>query len=186
MSGVLASFAEYFADGPEDVHLVLAGADVSEVADDPEGAEVLQECLTQWRGLPQQVRRRIHLAALPMEDADENAVIVNALQRHARVVVQKSLKEGFGLTVTEALWKGTPVIASAVGGIRDQIVDGRDGLLLEDPRDLEGLARLIRTVLDDEGLASRLGRAGHERAKDQFLGDRHLIQYVDLFAGLVG
>ncbi|HEX5533185.1 MAG TPA: glycosyltransferase [Actinomycetales bacterium] len=185
MSGVLTSFAEYFADGPEDVHLVLAGGEVSQVADDPEGAEVLEECLAQWRGLPAHVRRRTHLAALPMEDWDENALIVNALQRHARVVVQKSLMEGFGLTVTEALWKGTPVIASAVGGIRDQIVDGRDGLLLEDPRDLEGLARLIKRVLDDEGLASRLGRAGHERAKDQFLGDRHLIQYVDLFAGLI-
>jgi trehalose synthase len=185
MSGVLTSFAEYFADGPEDVHLVLAGGEVSEVADDPEGAEVLEECMTQWRGLPEHVRRSTHLAALPMEDGDENAVIVNALQRHARVVVQKSLQEGFGLTVTEALWKGTPVIASAVGGIRDQIVDGRDGLLLEDPRDLKGLADLIRTVLDDEGLASRLGRGGHQRAKEQFLGDRHLIQYVDLFAGLV-
>jgi trehalose synthase len=186
MSGVLTCFAGYFADGPEGVHLVLAGGEVSQVADDPEGAEVLKECMTQWRGLPAHVRRRAHLAALPMEDWDENAVIVNALQRHARVVVQKSLMEGFGLTVTEALWKGTPVIATAVGGIRDQIVDGRDGLLLEDPRDLKGLAELIKTVLDDAGLASRLGRGGKARAKDQFLGDRHLIQYVDLFAGLVG
>ncbi len=185
MSGVLTSFARYFADGPEDVHLVLAGGEVSKVADDPEGAEVLEECMAQWRGLPEHVRRRAHLAALPMEDGDDNAVIVNALQRHASVVVQKSLMEGFGLTVTEALWKGTPVIASAVGGIRDQIVDGRDGLLLEDPRDLDGLAELIRRVLDDAGLASRLGRGGKERAKDQFLGDRHLIQYVDLFAGLI-
>ena len=75
-----------------------------------------------------------------MDDIDENAIIVNALQRHATVVVQKSLVEGFGLTVTEAMWKSRPVLASAVGGIQDQIVDGTDGVLLPDPYDLPGFA----------------------------------------------
>jgi trehalose synthase len=70
-----------------------------------------------------------------MEDLDENAVMVNALQRHARVVVQKSIAEGFGLTVTEAMWKSRPVVASSVGGIGEQIVDGKSGILLDDPRD---------------------------------------------------
>lgn len=186
MTGVLTAFAEHLSRDRTDVHLMLAGPDVTGVSDDPEGAQVLAECTERWRALPADVRERVHLAQLPMDDVDENAVMVNALQRHALVVAQKSLVEGFGLTVTEALWKGTPVVASAVGGISDQIVDGRDGLLLDDPRDLPGFAALLRRVLDDAGLAARLGAGGRARALDQFLGDRHLAQYVDLFAGLIG
>ena len=94
------------------------------MADDPEGAEVFDEVEAAWRELPRGSRRRVHLALLPMDDADENAVIVNALQRRADVVAQKSLAEGFGLTVAEAMWKGRPVVASRVGGIQDQIEDG--------------------------------------------------------------
>ena len=89
------------------------------------------EAETAWRELPSSVRRRVHLALLPMEDADENAVMVNALQRRADIVVQKSLAEGFGLTVAEAMWKGRPVVASAVGGIQDQIEDGKTGWLVD-------------------------------------------------------
>jgi trehalose synthase len=106
--GVLAGFAEHVHLEEEDPHLVLAGPDVAAVADDPEGAEVLAEVDAVWHSLPRAVRRRVHLALLPMEDSDENAVIVNALQRRADVVVQKSLAEGFGLTVSEAMWKGRP------------------------------------------------------------------------------
>ena len=113
----------------DEPHLVLVGPDVTAVADDPEGAEVLAEVEAAWRDAARApIRRRVHLALLPMEDADENAVIVNALQRRADVVVQKSLAEGFGLTVAEAMWKGRPVVASRVGGIQDQIEDGRDRL----------------------------------------------------------
>ena len=72
-----------------------------------------------------------------MEDPSENALVINALQRHAAVVVQKSLAEGFGLTVAEALWKRRPVVASAVGGIVDQVIHDETGLLVDDPRDLE-------------------------------------------------
>jgi trehalose synthase len=167
---------------PDDAHLMLVGPDVAGVADDPEGAEVLEECRTKSRELPASVRSRVHLACLPMDDADENALIVNAIQRHACVVVQKSLVEGFGLTVTEALWKGRPVIASAVGGIQDQITDGRDGVLLTDPRDLDGFAAALRALLVDPQAAARLGGAGQLRARGEFLGDRHLAQYVNLFA----
>ena len=109
--GVLAGFAEHVHAG-EDPHLVLAGPDVAAVADDPEGAEVLGEVEQAWLELPRSVRRRVHLALLPMDDPDENAIIVNALQRRADVVVQKSIAEGFGLTVAEAMWKGRPVVAS--------------------------------------------------------------------------
>ena len=89
------------------------------------------------------MQRRIHLCSLPMDDIDENAYLVNALQRHATVVVQKSLVEGFGLTVTEPMWKGKPVVASRVGGIQDQIVDGESGLLLDDPGDLDEFAAAL-------------------------------------------
>jgi trehalose synthase len=135
--------------------------------------------------LPADVQGRVHLISLPMDDVDENAHLVNALQRRATVVVQKSLVEGFGLTVTEAMWKGRPVIASAVGGIRDQIVDGVHGLLLEDPHDLEAFGDALQQVLEDDAFATKLGEAARERVLDHFLGDRHLIQYVDLFALLV-
>ncbi len=186
MPGVMAGFARLVADDPDErAHLMLVGPEVSGVADDPEGASVLAHCREEWKLLPLAVRDRIHLASVPMDDVDENATIVNAVQRHAHVVVQKSLVEGFGLTVTEAMWKGRPVLASRVGGIADQIVDGRDGLLLDDPTDLDGFSTLLRRVLGDDELAERLGAAGRERVLEEFLGDRHLDQYVDLFARLV-
>ena len=81
-------------------------------------------------------RERVHLACLPMDDLEENAAIVNALQRRADVVVQKSIAEGFGLTVAEAMWKARPVVASRIGGIQDQIVDGVSGILLDNPTEL--------------------------------------------------
>jgi len=121
-----------------------------------------------------------------MDDVDENAHLVNALQHHASVVVQKSLVEGFGLTVTEPMWKGRPVVASRVGGIEDQIVDGESGLLLDDPHDLERFTALVRKLLMDEALAGRLGIAARERVRDKFLGDRHMRQYVDLIGKLLG
>jgi trehalose synthase len=187
MVGVLEGFARAERAGlDDDVHLVLAGPAVAGVSDDPEGAEVLAECQAAWEELPEDLRRRVHLAVLPMDDVDENAVLVNALQRHATVVVQKSLVEGFGLTVTEAMWKGSPVVASAVGGIQDQIADGVDGVLLADPTDLDAFASALAGLLADPERAARIGAAGRERVRAQFLGDRHLIQYVELFAGLLG
>src|SRR5690606_16174598 len=110
-------------------------------------------------------RSRVHLACLPMADVEENAAIVNALQRHATVVVQKSLQEGFGLTISEAMWKARPVIGSAVGGVLDQILDGENGLLLPDPRDLQEFGRLVRRVLDDRALADRLGSAARQHVR---------------------
>jgi trehalose synthase len=120
-----------------------------------------------------------------MDDIDENAHLVNALQRYATVVVQKSLVEGFGLTVTEPMWKARPVIASRVGGIQDQIVDGESGLLLDDPHDLDAFASRLIGLLRDPVLGSRLGAAAQERVRDHFLGDRHLVQYVELFERLL-
>ena len=116
---------------------------MSGVADDPEGELLWAETVAQWRALPHDVRARVELATLPMDDPVENALVINALQRHATVVVQKSLAEGFGLTVAEAMWKSRPVVASAVGGIVDQIADGETGLLVQDPRDLESFGHAV-------------------------------------------
>jgi trehalose synthase len=176
--GVLHAFAEHVPP-QTNAHLVLAGPDVAAVADDPEGAEVLEEVEQALRDLPSESRRRVHLAGLPMDDADENAAIVNALQRRSDVVVQKSLAEGFGLTVSEAMWKGRPVVAGAVGGIQDQIDDGRSGFLV-DPRDLDAFGKRVRELLEDPPKAERMGAAAQIAVRDHFLGARHLGQWVEL------
>ena len=120
-----------------------------------------------------------------MEDPEENAVIVNALQRRADIVVQKSIAEGFGLTVAEAMWKARPVVASAVGGIQDQIVDGESGVLVQ-PNDLELFAAAVVELLRSPERAEWIGHNARERVRDAFLGARHLAQYVDLFEDVRG
>jgi trehalose synthase len=115
-----------------------------------------------------------------MDDLEENAAIVNALQRRADVIVQKSLAEGFGLTVAEGMWKGRPVIASRIGGIQDQIVDGVSGVLLNDPLDLEEFGGAVRRLLDDPVAAEAIGREARARVRSHFLGVRSLTQYLDL------
>lgn len=185
MLGVMHGFVENVLDGT-DAHLVLAGPVVTAVADDPEAADVLGEVTEQWRALPHAARSRVQLVCLPLVDVEENAAIVNALQRHADVVVQKSLAEGFGLTVTEALYKGTPVVASAVGGITDQITDGVNGRLVKDPTDLAEFGAAVREMLDDPLAAGRLGAAGHERAVEEFLPDTHLAQWQQVLLQAMG
>jgi trehalose synthase len=183
MAGVMRGFADHVAPaGPW--HLVLAGPAVAEVSDDPEGAEVYHECVAQWQALPAAVRRRVLLVTLPLDDVDENAAMVNALQRQATVIAQKSLAEGFGLTVAEGMWKGRPTTGSAVGGIQDQIVDGT-GILLPDPTDLPAFGAAVRELLARPDLAGRMGAAAHAHVAANFLGDRHLLHYANLFDSLI-
>jgi trehalose synthase len=181
--GVLRGFAEHLAD--TDAHLLLAGPSVAAVTDDPEGAEVLAEVDAYRAELEPAVRRRVHMATLPMDDIQENAAIVNAIQRRSDVVVQKSLAEGFGLTVAEAMWKSRPVVATRAGGIQDQITDGESGILLDDPHDLGALGDALRRLLDDPGYARRLGDAARQRVEEEFLGTRSLIDYERLLADLL-
>ena len=183
MAGVMRGFVQH-VDPSLGAHLLLCGPAVDGVADDPEAAEVLAECKDLWRELADTARGRVHLACIPMTDLDENASIVNAIQRHASVVVQKSLAEGFGLTVAEAMWKRKPVVASAVGGIVDQIEDGTHGRLVDDPTDLQAFGAAIESLLRDREEAGRLALNAHERVTDEFLGDRHLEQYAALFEQL--
>ncbi len=184
MEGVLHAFAEH-VDRAYGAHLMLVGPAVHGVSDDPEGGQVLDECIAAWLALPQSVRTRIHLACVPMHDPDEAAVIVNALQRHATVVTQKSLAEGFGLTVVEAMWKQRPVVATRVGGIVDQISDGENGYLIDDPSDFAGFGQAINRLLADPALAQRIGVTAYETAHRDFLGDSHLEHYATLFAALL-
>src|SRR4029079_19208635 len=186
MAGGVQGFAEHLGDLPDDVHLMLVGPDSAGVSDDPESLEVLAECEELWAAQPADAQARLHLLSLPMDDVDENAHLVNALQHHATVVVQKSLAEGFGLTVTEPMWKGRPVVASRLGGIGDQIVDGDCGLLLDDPTDLDAFMGRVREVLVDDELAPRCALSARERLRAPFLGDRHMRQYVELFEVLLG
>ena len=183
MTGVMRAFAEY-VDPALGAHLILAGPSVDGVSDDPEEAQVLAEVQGQWALLAPAQRARVHLACIGMRDLAANARVVNALQSHAAVVVQKSLAEGFGLTVAEALWKRRPVVASAVGGIVDQVADGEEGLLVE-PLDLAAAGAAIETLLADDGLRRRMGERGRARVVEQFLADRHLEQYAELLVRLL-
>jgi trehalose synthase len=183
MPGVMHGFAEYVVPGG-DGYLLLVGPAVAGVTDDPEGAAVFGECLLQWRELPPEARARILLVTLPLDDPDENAAMVNALQRHASVIVQKSLAEGFGLTVAEGMWKGRPVVGSAVGGIMDQIADGT-GILLPDPRDLKAFGVAVRELLDDPAEADRMGAAAQAYIREHYVGDVHLLRYAELFGSML-
>ena len=125
------------------------------------------------------MRRRVHLALLPMEDPEENAVIVNALQRRADVVAQKSLAEGFGLTVAEAMWKGRPVVATRSAGSRTRSRTGAPAASSSRATS-RAFGERVSALLGDPHGAERIGEAARERVRDLFLGPRHLGQYVDL------
>ena len=180
--GVMRGFAEHTLPHAQ-AHLILAGPTVHTVTDDPEEPETLDEVQAAWRALPHQQRCRVTVACLPMHDVDENAAIVNALQRHADVIVKKSLEEGFGLGVSEALWKRRAVVASDVGGHRDQIRHQHSGLLV-DPVDLRGFGSAIAELLADPGRAGALGEAGHDIVNHLYLDSRQLAEWDELLAAL--
>lgn len=152
------------------VQLVLAGG---EATDDPEGKEVLGEVMAAAENDPD-----IHVLLLP-PDAHRT---VNALQRLADIIIQKSTKEGFGLTVTEGLWKGKPVIGGDVGGIRAQIVNHYTGYLVNSP---EGAAHRIRYLLHHRSKRKEIGRRAHEFVRENYLLTRHLREYLTLFLYLL-
>ena len=181
--GVLQGFIRHVPDRLG-AHLVLAGPAVESVSDDPESQQVFQQVRRAAAALPAAARARLHLACLPMDDLEENGAMVNALQRRADAIVQKSLAEGFGLTVAEAMWKARPVLASRVGGIQDQIIHGRSGLLLDDPSDLAAFGRATATLLEDHERAERLGREAHRRVRQDYLAPRRLTQELDLIQRL--
>jgi len=183
--GVMKAFAEHVApNAPGD--LVLAGPRDHAVKDDPGQAAVASEVEDRWRELAPDVRARVHLVHIPLEDEEQNAAIVNALQRHATVVVQKSLAEGFGLTVAEAMWKARPVVASRVGGIGDQVEHGRSGVLVDDPQDLRSFGAAVVELLEDGARIERMGEAARRRVTERFLVPRQLLEQWRLIDRLLG
>ena len=154
-----------------DCQLVLAGGGAD---DDPQGGQVLAEVRDAAAGDPD-----IHVLELPPWSALE----INALQRASTIIIQKSLREGFGLTVTEALWKKKPVVASAVGGIPFQVIHKFTGMLAHS---VQGTAYQIRFLLSHPTIAARLGENGHAHVKENFLMTRNLKRYLSLFLVLTG
>jgi trehalose synthase len=181
--GALTAFAQHIAPASQ-AELVLAGPDPDDIADDPVAQQVFDDVLQARRALSPAIRARTHLVVLSLRDQAANARIVNALQRRATVVTQKSLEEGFGLSVTEAMWKRRAVVASAVGGLTEQVTDGVHGLLVTDPRDLAGFGAAVTRLLADPPLRDRLADAGHARVAGRFLVTRELADYARLYCDL--
>jgi trehalose synthase len=159
-----------------DCRLVLCG---NIATDDPEGQEIYERTKGKAKGLIE--RGDIILVTDP---ASSNFMFVNALQRVSSVMVQKSIREGFGLTVTEALWKGTPVVASNVGGIPLQVIDGKTGFLLQ-PRDTQGFAERIIEILRNSDLACEMGKNAREHVRKNFLVTRLLADHLDLLTEII-
>ena len=144
------------------------------VADDPEAEAVLAGMRGRWRRLPPRPRGRVHVACFPLTPAGGERRDGERDPRLAAVVVKKSLQEGFGLGVTEAMWKARPVVASAVGGHLEQVQHRHSGLLVEDPADIGAFGDAIVELLQEPPRAARLGQAARERARALFLNDRRL------------
>jgi trehalose synthase len=159
--GVIAAYR--MAKKRYNCQLILAGGGAT---DDPEGEEVLREVQQSADGDPD-----IHILLLPPFSDLE----INALVRGSTIVLQKSLREGFGLTVSEALWKRKPVVAGAVGGIKLQVIDGVTGFLVHSP---EGAANRIIQLLGDRRLRERLGENGFQHVRQNFLLTRHVKDYL--------
>lgn len=162
--------------------LVLAGPDPHLVEDDPEGQQVVREIATHYLSLAPEVQRDIAVLLLPMTSRKENALMVNAIQRCATVAVQNSIEEGFGLTVAEAMWKRVPVVGSSATGIRHQIRDGIDGVLVRDPNNPDEIAAALDALLSDAAQRGVLGASAQRQVHDRFLIFSKLRAWLALLA----
>jgi trehalose synthase len=167
----------------EIVRLVLAGPDPASVQDDPEARDVLADLAHYHRTLPEPCRRDIVLLTLPMGSRKHNALMVNALQLCSTVVVQNSLREGFGLTATEAMWKAVPVLGSSACGLRQQLRDGVDGRLVKNASDPDEIALVLDEMLQHPQTLERWGRNAQLRVHKEFLIFTQLSRWLRLLAG---
>ncbi len=168
------------------VRLVLAGPDPASIQDDPEGKEVVEELHAAYLELDPALQDDVAVVTLPMSSARHNALIVNALQRASSVVVQNSLREGFGLTVTEAMWKRVPILSNSKAcGPRQQVRDGLDGKLISDPEDPDELAEAIRVMMADTPGRDEWGRNAQRRTHQRFLVFNQLKDWIWLLSALV-
>jgi trehalose synthase len=162
--------------------LVLAGPDPSAIQDDPEGREVLKGLCDAYCGLKPEEQESVALLTLPMASRKQNHLMVNAVQRCSTVVVQNSLREGFGLTATEAMWKRIPVLGSSACGLRHQIRDGIDGRLTRDPLDPEEIAENLDQMLAHPATRDMWGRNAQRRVYDRYLVYQHVHEWLQRLA----
>jgi len=155
------------------------------VNDDPEALEVLAEMKGVWRDLPPALRDDVALLVLPLRSRVENALMVNVLQRSASLVAQNSLREGFGLTVTEAMWKRCAVLASPACGLRQQIRHGVNGHLLASAEDPEEIADALEQLLIDPHTREAHGRAAQLRVQDEFLVFNQVQRWLEVLTEVV-
>lgn len=163
------------------MRLVLAGPDPGGVQDDPEAIEVLEQLAAAWRALPPALQADIAILKLPLHSRKENALMVNALQRCASIVVQNSLEEGFGLTVTEAMWKARPILGSSAAGLRAQVHDGIEGRLVPDPEDTEALAAVLAEMLHNPKEREAWGFNGRYRVAAEFHVLKNVTSWLALY-----
>ncbi len=169
----------------ETVRLVLAGPDPDFVSDDPEGKRVLKELSDFYLSLDKSEQQDIAICKLPMESVKENALIVNAIQRASYLVVQNSIREGFGLTATEAMWKQVPVLASNACGLRHQIRNHIDGVLVQDPEDEVAIASHLCDLLGNDTKVENMGFNAQKRVIDHFLIFHQIEAWLKTLHGII-
>jgi trehalose synthase len=162
------------------VRLVLAGPDPASIADDPEAGDVLRDLVETYRNLDSEMHSEVAILALPMQSRKTNALMVNALQRCSTVVAQNSLREGFGLTVTEAMWKRIPVMGTRACGIRHQLRDGLDGRLVKDPTNRDEIAATLDEMLANDVGREVWGRNAQHRVSNEYLLFKQLSRWLHL------
>jgi trehalose synthase len=153
----------------EILRLILVGPDPLSIQDDPEGCEVLKDLCASCNRLEPAIRKDVVLLTLPMNSRMNNALMVNSLQTASSIVVQNSIREGFGLTLTEAMWKGTPVVGSSAFGLRQQIQDRVHGRVVCDPEDAEEISQVLGEMLGADEELNRWSRNAQARVHQEFL-----------------
>jgi trehalose synthase len=197
---LLAAFALYrrrllhggWSDDPvhrvrqELARLVLAGPSPDSIQDDPEAGEVLAALKAQYGALDPLVQESVAILSLPMESAEENALMVNALQRVSSIVAQNSLREGFGLTIAEAMWKRVSILSNRRAcGPRQQVRDGEDGRLIDDPENVEALADTMDAMLGDAAARRGWARNAQRHVHGHFLVFAQLAAWMRLLDGVL-
>lgn len=164
--------------------LVFGGPDPAFVSDDPEGMEVLNELIEQYKSVDEELQNDIAILLLPLDNPKENALIVNALQRSSSFVVQNSIQEGFGLTATEAMWKQRPVLVSGAAGLQFQVQHGVNGQINRNPKDIEKLAGTLERMLNSPKERDKWGFNARNRVIDKFTLFSQINNWLKLLASL--
>ena len=160
----------------------MGGPDPKFVSDDPEGMEVLNELIDQYKTVDSGLQEDIAILLLPLDNPKENALIVNAVQNSSSIIVQNSIQEGFGLTATEAMWKKKPVLVSGAAGLVRQVVDGETGKINHDPKDIPALAKTLEDMLNNPLDRDMWGFNAQVRVIENFTLFSQLLSWMSMLA----